>query len=60
MNKFRIALAAARVTGNTTTKTNAPTLLAILMALVVHRYYTTCIAQWRRSRASLEATGRYH
>ncbi len=39
---------------------HAPTLLAILMAVVVRTYNTTCIAQWRRSRASLEATGHCH
>ncbi len=40
--------------------TNTPAKLAILMAMVMHRYVTACIAQWRRSRASLEATGRCH
>ena len=39
---------------------HAPPLLAILMAMAVHRYNTTRIAQWRRSRALLEATGRRH
>jgi hypothetical protein len=40
--------------------TNTPTKLAILMAMAMRRYVTACIAQWRRSRASLEATGRHH
>ncbi len=30
------------------------------MVAVVHHYNTTCIAQWRRSRALLEATGRHY
>ncbi len=37
-----------------------PAKLAILMAMAMRRYVTACIAQWRRSRASLEATGRHH
>ncbi len=40
--------------------TNTPTKLAVLMAAVVRWYNTACIAWWRRSRASLEATGRCH
>ncbi len=40
--------------------TNTPTKLAVLMAMAMRRYVTACIAQWRRSRASLEATGRCH
>jgi hypothetical protein len=40
--------------------TNTPAKLAILMAMAMCRYVTTRIAQWRRSRASLEATGRCH
>jgi hypothetical protein len=40
--------------------TNAPKKLAILMAAAVHLYNTTHIAQYRRSRASLEATGCHH
>jgi hypothetical protein len=50
----------ARVTANKTTMENAPTLLAILMALVVHRYDTVHITQWRRFVAFLEATGHCH
>ncbi len=40
--------------------TNTPTLLAVLMAMAMCQYVTACIAQWRRSRASLEATGCCH
>ncbi len=40
--------------------TNTPAKLDILMAMVMRRYVTTYIAQWKRSRASLEATGRHH
>jgi hypothetical protein len=55
-----IALAAARVTGKQMTMKNTPTLLAILMAMAMHQYVTMHIAQSRRSRASLEATGYRH
>jgi hypothetical protein len=41
-------------------KKNTPTLLAILMAMAMRQYNTAHIAQWRRSRASLEATGCCH
>jgi hypothetical protein len=40
--------------------TNTPKKVAVLMAMVMRWYVTACIAQWRRSRASLEATGRCH
>jgi hypothetical protein len=40
--------------------TNTPTLLAVSMAMGMGRYVTACIAQWRRSRALLEATGCRH
>jgi hypothetical protein len=40
--------------------TNTPTLLAISKAAVVRRYNTAHIAQWRRSRALIEATGHCH
>ncbi len=40
--------------------TNTPAKLAILMAMAMRRYVTARIAQWRRSRASLEATGHCH
>ncbi len=39
---------------------STPTLLAILMAMAMRWFNTTCIAWWRRSRASLEATGCCH
>jgi hypothetical protein len=38
--------------------TNTTAKLAILMAMAMRRYVTARITQWRRSRASLEATGR--
>ncbi len=34
--------------------------MAVLIAMAMRRYVTACIAQWRRSRPSLEATGRCH
>jgi hypothetical protein len=40
--------------------TNTPAELAILMAMAMRRDLTECIARWRRSRASLEATGCRH
>ncbi len=40
--------------------TNTPAKLAILMAMAMRWYVTACIARWRRSRASLEATGCRH
>jgi hypothetical protein len=40
--------------------TNTPTKLSVSMAMAMRRYITTHIAQWRRSRASLEVTGRCH
>ncbi len=40
--------------------TNTPKKVAILMAMAMCRYITTCIAQQRRSRASQEANGRHH
>jgi hypothetical protein len=40
--------------------TNTPKKVAMLMAAAVHWYNTGRIAQWRRSRALLEATGRHH
>jgi hypothetical protein len=40
--------------------TNTPLKLAILMAMAMHRYLTGHIPRWRRSRASLEVTGRCH
>jgi hypothetical protein len=40
--------------------TNTPRKQAALMAMAMRRYVSTWIARWRRSRASLEATGRCH
>ncbi len=40
--------------------TNTPTKLVLFMAMGMHRYVTAHISQWRRSRASLEVTGRHH
>jgi hypothetical protein len=40
--------------------TNTSAKRAILMAVAICRYVTARIARWRRSRASLEATGHRH
>ncbi len=40
--------------------TNTPKKVAVLMAMAMRRYVTAHIARWRRSRASLEATGCHH
>ncbi len=40
--------------------TNTPKKVAVLMAMAMRRYVTARIARWRRSRASLEATGCRH
>jgi len=53
---FRIALAAAMATYNKTTMQNVPSLLAVSMALVTQRYYTSHIARWRRFVAFIKAT----
>jgi hypothetical protein len=46
---LRIAPEAARATAiNTTMMQHVPTLLAVLMAVAMLRYYTVRIAQWRR------------
>jgi len=39
---------------------NAAALLAISMTTRISRYGAECIAQWGRSRATLDATGRHH
>ncbi len=39
--------------------TNTAKKVAVLMAMAMRGYVTTCIARWRRSRASLKATGRH-
>jgi hypothetical protein len=40
--------------------TNTPKKVAVLMAMAMRWYVTAHIAQWRRSRVSLEATGHRH
>jgi hypothetical protein len=40
--------------------TNTPKTVAVLMAMAMHWYVTAQVAQWRRSRASLQATERRH
>jgi hypothetical protein len=40
--------------------TNTPAKLAISMAMTMRRYVTVHITRWRRSIASLEATGCHH
>ncbi len=40
--------------------TNTPRKQAVLMAMAMRRYVTAWIAQWRRFRASLEATECHH
>jgi hypothetical protein len=57
---LHIAPAAARATGKQTTINNTPKKVGVLMAMGMRRYVTACIARWRRSRASLEATGCCH
>jgi len=42
------------------TEKNAPTLMAILMAMWIRWYGAKCIAQYDRSRATLDATGCCH
>ncbi len=39
---------------------NTPRKQAVLMDMAMQQYVTAQIARWRRSRASLEATGRCH
>ncbi len=55
-----IAPAAARATINTTKMQHVPTLLAILMAITMRRYYTAHTARWRRLVAFIKATKRHH
>jgi hypothetical protein len=57
---LRIAPATARVTANKMKMQNVSTLLTILMAMAVRRYYTAFIAQWRRSMAFIKATKHHH
>ncbi len=42
------------------TEKNAPTLLAILMAMRIRWYGAERIVQYGRSRATLDATGRHY
>ncbi len=51
-----IAPEATRTTANKTMMKNTPTFLAIPMAMAMRLYVTARITQWKRSRASLEAT----
>ena len=57
---LRIAPAAAGATINKTTMQNVPTLLAVLIAITMRRYYTAQIAQWRRFVAFIKATKRHN
>ena len=57
---LRIAPAAAGVTANKTKVQNVPTLLVVLMAIAMRRYYTACIARWRRFVDFIKATKRRH
>jgi hypothetical protein len=57
---LHIAPAAASATTNIQQSTNTPRKLDVLMAMVMRRYITMHISQWRRSWASLEATGCRH
>ena len=41
-------------------KEYVPTMMAISMAIAMRRYYTACIARWRRSRAFIKATKHRH
>jgi hypothetical protein len=52
---LRIAPGATRATGKQTTINKYTKKMAILMAAAMRLYNTTRIAQWRRSRALLEA-----
>ena len=51
---------AARATINSMIMKHVPTLLAVLMAIAMRRYYTARIAQWRRFVAFIKATKRHH
>ncbi len=55
-----IAPAAARATINTTIMHHIPTLMVVLMAIAMRRYYTVRIARWRRFVAFIKATKRRH
>ena len=53
---LHIVPAAARATINKTTMQHVPTLLAILMAIAMRRYFTVRIARWRSCAAFIKAT----
>jgi hypothetical protein len=53
---LRIAPAAARATINTKIMEHVSTLLAVLMAIAMWRYYTARIARWMRFVAFIKAT----
>jgi len=55
-----IALAANRATANKMKMQNVSTLLTILMAIAVRRYYTAGITRWRRFVAFIKATKHCH
>ncbi len=57
---LRITPAATRATANKTMMQNVPTLLAILMAVAMRRYYTARIARWRRFVDFIKAAKRRH
>ena len=57
---LRIAPLAARAAINSTMMQHVPTLLAVLMAITMRRYYTTRITRWRRFVAFIEATKCHH
>jgi len=57
---LRIAPEAARAIINTTMMQHVPTLLVILMAIAMRRYYAARIAQWRRFVAFINATKCHH
>ena len=57
---LRIAPLAARATINLTMIQHVLTLLAVSMAITMHRYYTTHIAWLRRFMAFIKATKRHH
>ena len=57
---LRIAPAAARATANKTKMQYVPTLMVILMAITMWRYYTARIAQWRRFVVFIKSTNCHH
>ena len=59
-DSLRIVPEAARATINTMMMQHVPTLLAVLMAIAVWRYYTMHIVLWKRLVAFIKATKRHH